>query len=477
MLQRIEGKKGYLTSLSQAADALYELLRQDPAVQEHIQTAQTVVLGGHDKIKLRPFTAKTKPNVLLALQHILHNCAFIASSPAVLRGSDLERWDYVGVPMDRNQFVQDRSYGHLTFEAFTGMIYAMAIAMPPSACPPEAQRPWLEYVHPKISATNGMRTRIAPEPDFRTWMLHAGLIFPGHPYKRKSRWPRARTSLLWLRVNPQDPDFHEDDPRRPISRALQDDEVILPAVNAQLSGLDIACRLPNYQTYEQHYDFKKGCSKLRLSGSKQLYRVFSYDDSRGGRLYGPWVQGVPSTLRRYLTINGRPVVELDYVSMQLVLLYAMQGLAVSKDDPYEIPGQHRDIMKQVLTVSVGARTKAKALSAIRKKLLDNNMSRYRPGDAERYYGVFWDHHSAVCPHKLIYPSNTVKNQIWAELQYADSQIALRVLRYLLGQEIPTIPIHDSFVVQEQHALQLEAAMMQAFHDFWPATNVSIKKAS
>lgn len=251
-------------------------------------------------------------------------------------------------------------------------------------------------------------------------------------------------------------------------RPLQGEEMILPAINEKLSALKIACPLPDYRAYERLYDFKEGRPKSRLSGSKQLYRAFSGEDGRGGRLYGPWVQGVPSELRRYLTINGRPTVELDYGSMQLVLLYAIHGLSVPTGDLYEIPGQLRDIMKMVLTVSVGAKTKSSALDALRNKLQDDNTISHRAGDAERYYSTFWHHHRAVYPH------GGKSNQVWAELQYADSQIALRVLRYLLEQGIPAIPIHDSFIVQEQHELQLQQAMRQAFQDFWPGTPIQIK---
>jgi hypothetical protein len=60
------------------------------------------------------------------------------------------------------------------------------------------------------------------------------------------------------------------------------------------------------------------------------------------------------------------------------------------------------------------------------------------------------------------------------LQYADSQIALRVLRYMLEQGIPTIPIHDSFIVQAQHLEKLHATMKAAWRDFWPCMHIKIK---
>lgn len=77
-------------------------------------------------------------------------------------------------------------------------------------------------------------------------------------------------------------------------------------------------------------------------------------------------------------------------------------------------------------------------------------------------------------HSAVYPHGEGAEALWGKLQYADSQIALRVLRHLLEQGIVAIPIHDSFIVQKQHGEKLKAAMMAAWQDFWPHTRIKIK---
>lgn len=244
------------------------------------------------------------------------------------------------------------------------------------------------------------------------------------------------------------------------------DESVLPVLNARLAKFEIACPLPDYQTYKAHYDFIHGYSKLFLSGKEHFQRIFSDEDGRGGRLYGRWVQDVPSTLRRYLTIDKLPTSELDFQNMQLALHYAMSGKTMPKGDLYQIDGQDRGWMKEVLASSLGVATRDEALGALREKLVKANLA--RKGRAEALYDAFWGHH------RRVYPHGEGAEALWGKLQYADSQIALRVLRYLLDDGIVAIPIHDSFLVQEKHLEKLHAAMKVAWQDFWPRTRIKIQ---
>jgi hypothetical protein len=193
--------------------------------------------------------------------------------------------------------------------------------------------------------------------------------------------------------------------------------------------------------------------------------MFKGEDGFGGRLYGHFVQQLPADIRPCLRINQQPVVEADYRSVQLALLYAEAGLAIPDGDPYEIVGLHRDEAKVILTRSVGCATRDKATAALRHYLEQNNA--LKPGRAERIYDAFWDKHRAVWPHAQAQPP------IWSRLQDADSEIALRVLRLLLDDGVAAIPIHDSFIVQAKHRDKLVVAMQQAWRERYPATEIGI----
>jgi hypothetical protein len=52
----------------------------------------------------------------------------------------------------------------------------------------------------------------------------------------------------------------------------------------------------------------------------------------------------------------------------------------------------------------------------------------------------------------------------AKLQYEDSEIALSILKNLAVANVPTLPIHDSFIVEYNHEEQLRSTMSEVFQN-------------
>ncbi|MFZ9080527.1 MAG: hypothetical protein ACO23H_18485 [Alphaproteobacteria bacterium] len=60
---------------------------------------------------------------------------------------------------------------------------------------------------------------------------------------------------------------------------------------------------------------------------RSLYRVFNDPTLKtGGRFYGGWWQNIPKSLRRYLVIDGKRTIELDYANHHPTILYLKEGL-------------------------------------------------------------------------------------------------------------------------------------------------------
>lgn len=70
-----------------------------------------------------------------------------------------------------------------------------------------------------------------------------------------------------------------------------------------------------------------------------LRRLFNRNMDLGGRFYGHY-QNIPSVDRKRIRIDGEPTVELDYKSLHIAVLYALEGSRPGRD-PYVIEG-HED---------------------------------------------------------------------------------------------------------------------------------------
>lgn len=336
------------------------------------------------------------------------------------------------------------------------MVYALAALHADYA-------PWVRLYagrHDDASG-NGFVTRLEPLTPIKDCLVRHQLVFAGHPQLEMKPNGRKETSLLFVNVASEG---EKEADKQPLDRDLSYSEAVLPLLNKKLIKQQLTLQLPDYAAYQRHSNEREGISRLIMAGSKQLHRAFRFEDGKAGRLYGHFVQQLPSDARQCLQIDRQPVVELDYSAMQLVMLYAAHDLLVPEGDLYELAGGSRDVMKTVLIRSVGNATKDKTVQSLKGFLAKNDMDHNR---AEALYDQFWTIHGAVCPHDA-------EQGPWPLLQNIDSEIALRVLRLLFDQGIDAIPIHDSFIVKARSKDALEAAMQQAWKERYPNTEILIK---
>ncbi len=214
-----------------------------------------------------------------------------------------------------------------------------------------------------------------------------------------------------------------------------------------------------------------------------LKRKFINDFDTGGRFYGGWWQGCPSELRKHITIQGRVTAEADFSTIQPRILYTEKGLPVP-DDSYLVDGwdkQYRDIYKKAFNQLINSKPKVK-----------NNLSLLSPDLKPKTLPAGWDDMNKNKKKKhqlaefkrltgreytelltdLIAYHDPIKNyffsQSWKWLQRIDSDIAELVIFKLVGENIPALPIHDSFIVplddKLNNLVELRKAMEQAFED-------------
>ena len=205
--------------------------------------------------------------------------------------------------------------------------------------------------------------------------------------------------------------------------------------------------------------------------TQTLHRVFNENFQRGGRFYGGWWEVAPKEARQRIKINDEDVVERDYKALHPTLLYLHETGKPPAGDPYVLPpyaGESimRAIVKFCFLILINAETRESAKGAIRAKALDSDKLSDRAKDRLDMLDLddVFQHIDEAHPKIAKY----IGSGKGIELQWCDSVIADKVLSALADKGIPCLPVHDSFIVQQQYKDELEEAMREAFHSEWGA---------
>ncbi|WP_313801128.1 hypothetical protein [Sphingobium sp.] len=193
---------------------------------------------------------------------------------------------------------------------------------------------------------------------------------------------------------------------------------------------------------------------------KCLYRQFnngSFDD--GGRLYGGWWINCPKELRKRITINGKPTVELDFSGCLIRMLYHLDGIDY-QDDPYllaplvECEDAHglgeahfREPVKRMMQALINGR-EGKRNERIRMP----SRQTFRP-----YFSRIEVAEMLKAKHAPI--AGSFFSEAGIKLQRRESDIALDIITNLKAKGITCLPIHDSFIVDAEQKDELKNEMI------------------
>jgi hypothetical protein len=188
--------------------------------------------------------------------------------------------------------------------------------------------------------------------------------------------------------------------------------------------------------------------------ARQLYRVFNNSSwEEGGRFYGGWWQSIPKELRRFVTIDGKQTVEVDYSGLHAAILFAESGL-VASDDPYarcfpdDIYGAMRPIVKKTFNALLNAKS-IKALSSFND---------YDPKRTGMTWSDFKDYIVSCFPEVREH----IGTGVGTRLQRKDADLAEEVMLRFSEMQYPCLPVHDSFLVYHTLEDDLHKVMYTAF---------------
>ena len=190
-----------------------------------------------------------------------------------------------------------------------------------------------------------------------------------------------------------------------------------------------------------------------------LYRQFNNGSfGEGGRLYGGWWINTPKALRRKITINGQPTVELDFSGCAIRMLYHERGLDY-QGDPYLLdavadyeaqrglaPSHFREGVKAITQALInGSKGGKPELIALPAGL--SFRPRFKRAEVR---SMIEEKHTLI--------ADAFGTGAGLRLQRSDSDLALEIVTKLKEQNVVALPIHDSFLVRKVDRFRVGAIM-------------------
>lgn len=195
---------------------------------------------------------------------------------------------------------------------------------------------------------------------------------------------------------------------------------------------------------------------IRLAGTRcldtRLVRMFQVDPGEHhhfgayGRLYRGFWQPLEKTKRQFITIGGRPVVDLDWGSCFVNLAYHHQGLPLPEGDPYCIPGLegYREGVKKAVSMLFSRHGPLRRLSDDLRNLLPARWT------ARQLMAAISEAHPGIMP--------TFGINIAPSFTRTESDLMVAVVLRLVAQGIVALPCHDGLLVADVFKADAAAAM-------------------
>jgi len=254
---------------------------------------------------------------------------------------------------------------------------------------------------------------------------------------------------------------------------------IIHAYNRLLNNTHIDCdaaciseeeRLELINKLEK-YNKREKAIHLHLD-SKNVRRIFNEGERAltfGGRYFGAWWIGCPSELRKYITLDGKPTVELDYSNVHIHMLYAKEGINYAErlEDAYNLickppdKDPDRKLNKLILLTALNAdntKRKCSARDSVYNQLRkDKELSKYGLTDKEpiaRKLEQLQEKHAPIAKY--------IASGMGLKLQYYDSCIIEKMIEYAIRSNLPILTVHDSVICEADKATLIKDKMYEYF---------------
>ena len=224
------------------------------------------------------------------------------------------------------------------------------------------------------------------------------------------------------------------------------DRKLIPFSELTCEGLDRNNTLERYSSFLEDIEICSGDKVIDSCFTRSIYR----DNYKlHGRIYSDW-QTISSDERKLITLNGSPVMELDYACMGVNIIYNMMGRVLNKDAYSFSDKVTRDEAKKIVNILINAKSKPSALAAIRSNFGTKFNARSILREAESYHS----------PIKSMFYSC-----VGLKTMNIDANIANRVISHSTDLQIPILSIHDGFVLPQSCKEELTRIMKESYFHY------------
>jgi hypothetical protein len=195
-----------------------------------------------------------------------------------------------------------------------------------------------------------------------------------------------------------------------------------------------------------------------------LTRIFNKEIGNTGRLYHSELQNIHQHYRQSALIDGMKTLEIDFSSLHLQMLidmYFKRDVVEGLGDLYLLPlteeeksdDINRAAVKQAFNTMLNCTSKASASAAVQQYLNKRKVKSYITNG--------WELVNRIEEAYSFLPLNVI---LWQTipmsyvLQRKDSDIAMDLICCGAEQDIPVLPIHDSFITTIENKLWLQENM-------------------
>lgn len=213
-----------------------------------------------------------------------------------------------------------------------------------------------------------------------------------------------------------------------------------------------------------------------------LTRIFNQEVGNTGRLYHSELQNIPSEYRQSVLIDGMDTLEIDFSSLHLQMLidmYYKRDAVLNIGDLYLLPlteeerliKANRDAVKQAFNIMLNC-TKRNSASAAVQQYLNKHKKEYTISNGWELVKRLEEAYSFLPLNVILWQSIPMSYV----LQRKDSDIAMDLICCGVEQDVPVLPIHDSFITTMGNKLWLQENMKHFYCKYVnnvPTLNVSV----